>query len=223
MVAGYVLAGTPLPPGYEVFQVPTSFNGIPVVTQEFVDRAHSDGYAVHVWTINDEETMNELWDYGVDGIMTAEPMRLENNMCKRDEPRPQLPKSTGGKHCSKKVSIACDVKATAIEVKGKKAKVTIARNDEYDSRCAGKVELKAKGEKATKKGKFDFGWKAPSEGGPDRGDRRGQAQQEALEGDQEEGRGHREGVPVRGVREEGDARGLRRGSTRAFRSCGRAV
>ncbi len=166
MVAGYVLAGTPLPPGYEVFQVPTSFNGVPVVTQDFVDKAHSDGYAVHPWTINDVATMNELWDYGVDGIMTAEPMRLEHNMCKRDEPRPKLPKSTGGKHCSKKVSIACEVKATAIDVKGKKAKVTIARKDDYNSRCAGKVELKAKGEKATKKGKFDFGWKAPSEGGP---------------------------------------------------------
>ena len=59
-VAGYVLGGVPLPPGYEVFQVPPSFQGIPVVTQAFVDRAHGDGYAVHVWTIDDVETMNEL-------------------------------------------------------------------------------------------------------------------------------------------------------------------
>ena len=90
-VAGYVLGGVPLPPGYEVFQVPPSFQGIPVVTQDFVDRAHGDGYAVHVWTIDDVETMNELWDYGVDGIMSAEPMRLEHNMCQRDEPRPPAP------------------------------------------------------------------------------------------------------------------------------------
>ena len=107
-VAGYVLGGTPLPPGYKVFQVPTSFAGIPVVTQDFVNHAHGDGYAVHVWTIDDEATMNELWDYGVDGIMSAEPMRLEKNMCERDEPRLPLPKSSPGQHCAKNVSIACE-------------------------------------------------------------------------------------------------------------------
>jgi glycerophosphoryl diester phosphodiesterase len=164
-VAGYVLGGVPLPPGYKVFQVPTSFSGVPVVTQDFVNRAHADGHAVHVWTIDDEETMNTLWDYGVDGIMTAEPMRLEKNMCERDEPRLPLPKSSPGKHCAKQVSIACEVAVAQIKRAGEgKAKVTLARNDNFDSRCAGTVSLKAS--KARKKAKFDFGWHSPEAGGP---------------------------------------------------------
>lgn len=166
-VAGYVLGGVPLPPGYKVFQVPTSFAGVPVVTQDFVNRAHADGHAVHVWTIDDEETMNTLWGYGVDGIMTAEPMRLERNMCERKEPRLPLPKSSPGKHCAKNVSIACDVAVSAIKrTSAKKAKVTLARADNYDSRCAGTVTLKAIGAKARKKAKFDFGWRSPEAGGP---------------------------------------------------------
>ena len=166
-VAGYVLGGVPLPPGYEVFQVPTSFQGIPVVTQGFVDRAHGDGYAVHVWTIDDVETMNELWDYGVDGIMSAEPMRLEHNMCQRDEPRPPLPKSSPGTHCARNVSIACEVKVKDVKRTGhRKAKVTLARKDDFDSRCAGKVTLKAIGANVRKKAKFNFGWHSPEAGGP---------------------------------------------------------
>ena len=172
-----MLGGVPLPPGYEVFQVPTSFQGIPVVTQDFVDRAHGDGYAVHVWTIDDVETMNELWDYGVDGIMSAEPMRLEHNMCQRDEPRPPLPKSSPGEHCAKNVSIACEVKVKNVKRTGhRKAKVTLARKDDFDSRCAGKVTLKAIGANVRKKAKFNFGWHSPEAGGPSAGRRQGQAQ-----------------------------------------------
>jgi glycerophosphoryl diester phosphodiesterase len=166
-VAGYVLGGVPLPPGYKVFQVPTSFSGVPVVTQDFVNRAHADGHAVHVWTIDDEETMNQLWDYGVDGIMTAEPMRLEKNMCERDEPRLPLPKSSPGKHCAKKVSIACEVEVKEIKrVSRSKARVTLTRKDNFDSRCAGTTALKAIGSKARKQAKFNFGWHAPGAGGP---------------------------------------------------------
>jgi glycerophosphoryl diester phosphodiesterase len=166
-VAGYVLGGVPLQPGYEVFQVPTSFQGIPVITQGFVDRAHADGYAVHAWTIDDVETMNELWDLGVDGIMSAEPMRLEHNMCQRDEPRPPLPKSSPGEHCAKNVSIACEVKVKDVKRVGrKKARVTLTREDNFDSRCAGKVILKAMGANVRKRARFRFGWHSPEAGGP---------------------------------------------------------
>ncbi len=43
---------------------------VPLVTRRFVDAAHATGRRVHVWTINDAPTMNELIDLGVDGIVT---------------------------------------------------------------------------------------------------------------------------------------------------------
>ena len=132
-VAGYILADTPPPEGSKAFQVPTTFSGITVVDQAFVDKAHGDRYGVHVWTINDEETMNRLFDYGVDGIMTAEPMRLERVMCERGEKRPKLPATSPGKHCAKNVSIACEVEAESLELTGRrKAKVTLVRNDNFE-------------------------------------------------------------------------------------------
>jgi glycerophosphoryl diester phosphodiesterase len=71
----------PLPgapnPRYHALQVPIEFNGLPVVTPEFVQRAHANGLAVHVWTINDRPTMEWLIDIGVDGIMTDRPTLLE--------------------------------------------------------------------------------------------------------------------------------------------------
>jgi glycerophosphoryl diester phosphodiesterase len=57
--------------------VPIELNGIPVVTREFVERAHANGLAVHVWTINDRAQMEALVAMGVDGIMTDRPTLLE--------------------------------------------------------------------------------------------------------------------------------------------------
>lgn len=78
-VALNVLLGQgPLPGlalGHAAFQVPESL-GIPVVSQDFVDDAHANGLAVHVWTVNDCEDMRRLLDLGVDGIMTDAPSRL---------------------------------------------------------------------------------------------------------------------------------------------------
>ncbi len=63
-----------LPPTGVAFQVPmrTRFAGldIPLVTPAFVRAAHATGRAVHVWTINDREQMNQLIDMAVDGIVT---------------------------------------------------------------------------------------------------------------------------------------------------------
>lgn len=72
----------PLPgapnPRYHALQVPITFNGVEVVTEDFVRDAHANGLAVHVWTINDRAEMEWLIEIGVDGIMTDRPTLLED-------------------------------------------------------------------------------------------------------------------------------------------------
>lgn len=70
-------------PRYQALQVPIEFNGVTVVTEEFVADAHANDLAVHVWTINDRETMEWLIDIGVDGIMTDRPTMLEKILKER--------------------------------------------------------------------------------------------------------------------------------------------
>jgi glycerophosphoryl diester phosphodiesterase len=57
-------------------QVPESIGGRFVLTREFIKAAHARDLQVHVWTINDEESMKRLIELGVDGIMTDYPDRL---------------------------------------------------------------------------------------------------------------------------------------------------
>lgn len=67
--------GIPLPRHHAV-QVPISYQGLPVVTEDFVSDAHANGLAVHVWTVNERAEMRWLIDIGVDGIMTDRPTVL---------------------------------------------------------------------------------------------------------------------------------------------------
>ncbi|MDQ4004947.1 MAG: glycerophosphodiester phosphodiesterase, partial [Actinomycetota bacterium] len=81
-------------PRYQALQVPIVFEGIPVVTEEFVSDAHASGFAVHVWTIDDRAEMDWLVDIGVDGIMTNHPTILEQVLTEsgvRYEPEPRAP------------------------------------------------------------------------------------------------------------------------------------
>jgi glycerophosphoryl diester phosphodiesterase len=165
-VAAYKAAGVPPPEGTKVFQVPIEFSGVPVTDEAFVDSVHEDGYAIHVWTINDEPTMNELLDWGVDGIMTAEPARLEKVLCETEQPRVRRPRRLPGGHCNRRSSIACDVEPTGLRRDGGKAMITLQRQDEFDSRCAGRVRFTEAGLRGRSAG-FDFGWKPPSQGGPE--------------------------------------------------------
>lgn len=59
--------------GVEVVQVPLSYGPKKIVDERFIALSHDRGLAVQVWTINDADTMNELLDLGVDGIITDEP------------------------------------------------------------------------------------------------------------------------------------------------------
>lgn len=58
------------------------------IDQDFVEYAHGEGIAVHVWTINDADDMATLLDWDVDGIITDEVRQLDQLMRDRDVPRP---------------------------------------------------------------------------------------------------------------------------------------
>lgn len=85
--AFWASAQGPLPgapnPRHHALQVPIELEGITVVTPEFVERAHANGFAVHVWTINDRAEMEWLIDIGVDGIMSDVPTLLEQVLAER--------------------------------------------------------------------------------------------------------------------------------------------
>jgi glycerophosphoryl diester phosphodiesterase len=56
--------------GADCVQVPTRRGPIPIVTARFVESAHRAGLPVHVWTVDDEATIEQLLDLGVNGIMS---------------------------------------------------------------------------------------------------------------------------------------------------------
>jgi glycerophosphoryl diester phosphodiesterase len=164
-VAGYKFTGLPLLPGTAVFQVPLAFEGLPVADAPFVERARRDGFGVHVWTINAPPTMKLLLRWGVDGIMTAEPARLERVLCKAGVPRPRRPAGFPGRHCNPRASIACDVRAMKAVRAGKRLRVTLRRHDDFEGPCAGTVKLR-RGRGPVLKRSFRFGWTPPRRGGP---------------------------------------------------------
>ncbi len=68
---------------YESFEVPIKYGRIRVVTDRFVKAAHDRNIAVHVWTINEKDEMEDLIDLGVDGIFTDNPSLLRNILVER--------------------------------------------------------------------------------------------------------------------------------------------
>jgi len=66
----------PAPLRHVALQVPVSYGDVTLVDQRFVDVAHEEGLAVHVWTIEEEVEMERLCELGVDGIITDRPTAL---------------------------------------------------------------------------------------------------------------------------------------------------
>lgn len=66
----------PPPMRHVALQVPVSFGDITLVDARFVEVAHNEGVAVHVWTIEEESEMEALCNLGVDGIITDRPTAL---------------------------------------------------------------------------------------------------------------------------------------------------
>lgn len=63
-------------PNAQALQVPETSRDRQVVNRRFVEAAHDRNMRVHVWTINDIDSMKRLLKMGVDGIMTDYPDRL---------------------------------------------------------------------------------------------------------------------------------------------------
>lgn len=57
-------------------QIPLRQGPIGLADQRFIDFCHSRRVFVHVWTIDDPDSMHQLLDLGVDGIMTDQPLVL---------------------------------------------------------------------------------------------------------------------------------------------------
>ena len=70
------------PPG-SAFQIPPEYEGTALVTPQTVTAIHDLGAEVHVWTINDRQEMERLFELGVDGIMSDFPGRLLEEAHKR--------------------------------------------------------------------------------------------------------------------------------------------
>jgi len=66
----------PPPSAHVALQVPATQGDIVVVDGRFVEVAHDNGLAVHVWTVNEEDAMERLLDLGVDGIISDVPTPL---------------------------------------------------------------------------------------------------------------------------------------------------
>lgn len=84
-VAAFRRSGEPPVPGPRgarpvVLQLPPTYGDRPLVTQELVAGAHTAGYAVHVWTIDDPDLMAHLVELGVDGIMSDRPSVLADTL-----------------------------------------------------------------------------------------------------------------------------------------------
>ncbi len=138
------------PTGMVAFQIPITFEGIPVTDADLVQRAHAQDYGVHVWLSNDgenEEIYDRLLGFGVDGIMAAEPGRLEGVLCAAGVPRPARPADWPGRaHCSPRNSIACEARVVGLELRSARAiTATLRRTDDFAGSCAGKVRVRRPG------------------------------------------------------------------------------
>ncbi|WP_280541138.1 glycerophosphodiester phosphodiesterase [Chromohalobacter sp. 11-W] len=54
------------------------YEGEPVIDASFIEQAHANDLLVHVYTINDQDHMHQLLDWGVEGLFTNFPDRLKD-------------------------------------------------------------------------------------------------------------------------------------------------
>lgn len=61
----------------DALQIPVSMGPLHIVTEKSIKNAHKKGLLMHIWTINDEKEMIELFEMGVDAIFTDDPKLLK--------------------------------------------------------------------------------------------------------------------------------------------------
>ena len=94
------LPGAPNP-RYVALQVPIEFGPATVVTPDFIADAHANDLAVHVWTINDEQEMRTLLEWGADGVMTDRPTLLERVIAGTSRKRKSRGRKKASARCAK--------------------------------------------------------------------------------------------------------------------------
>jgi glycerophosphoryl diester phosphodiesterase len=72
MAAVRLLPDALVPSAATCVQLPVEYGPIAFAERNVIDVAHDRGLQVHVWTVNDRDTMTHLLDLGVDGIITDE-------------------------------------------------------------------------------------------------------------------------------------------------------
>jgi glycerophosphoryl diester phosphodiesterase len=76
-------------PGADVLQAPDTWRGRRVLTPRFIREAHRRNLPVHVWTVDREDDMRRLLDWGVDAIQSDRPDRLARVLvAERGRPAP---------------------------------------------------------------------------------------------------------------------------------------
>jgi glycerophosphoryl diester phosphodiesterase len=69
-----LMLGLPVTPfAFKAFCLPTSYRGLHVPIERFAREAEKQGRVLHVWTINDPAVATQLWEKGVQGIITDDP------------------------------------------------------------------------------------------------------------------------------------------------------
>ena len=64
-------------------QAPLRDKGVRILDRSFINKAHSYGFPVQAWTINDVETMGKLLDLDIDAIMSDEAELMKKFFQKR--------------------------------------------------------------------------------------------------------------------------------------------
>lgn len=77
LVLGQFIPGAASHVGALAAQVPLRQGPLPVTTTRFVKSCHTRNIPVHVWTVNDEDSMRNVLQMGVDGIMSDDTVLLK--------------------------------------------------------------------------------------------------------------------------------------------------